>query len=165
MIHHNPHEATIIATRSMDYSLSKRTDFEGPASGGVLREEGPASGWTAMVRAIAVFCFLRSRPEGSSADWDSFCRFGAMSKSISLHARTVGCRLSTGPVRRGRLVDGGASSSCNRREADRPGGHILVAGFYRVAKRSNLTYMRRPNCSMVNDPGYVADEKVCIRMR
>ena len=64
--------------------------------------EGPVSGWTAMVRAVAVFCFLRSCAEGSSADWYSLCRFGAIPRRISFRVLTAGCRPSPGGVRRGR---------------------------------------------------------------
>ena len=57
-------------------SLSNLTDLEGPAS--AFTAEGVdvlASDCTAIVRAIAVFCFLRSRPESSS---EGLGRFGGI---------------------------------------------------------------------------------------
>ena len=83
------HETNATSTYCTNHSLSKRTDFEGPASGGVLEVEGPTSGWTAIVRAMSVFCFLRLRPKDSSVDCDSFGRFWAMGKRIEFECSLI----------------------------------------------------------------------------
>lgn len=67
--------------------LSKRTDFDGPATGLLPLVELDAVGCTAIVRAMAVFCFFLSRAVGSSPASLLSLRLGGIVLSLQQPSR------------------------------------------------------------------------------